>query len=81
MEVYLELSGQLHFRVTLSPSPQHQLDWKLGGPNSRSGRSGEGNNNIAALPLPGIEPRSSGPYLRLCTDWATEFIHSYWKNR
>jgi len=55
----MELSCQLHDQVTLPhppvKEPQYPLDRRLGW---RSERSGEEKNS---QPLPGIEPRSSGP--------------------
>jgi hypothetical protein len=43
---------------TRGNGPQHPLDRGLGGPQSRSGRSG---GEKSFLPLPGIEPEPSGP--------------------
>jgi hypothetical protein len=63
----MEVSGQLHGPVVVSftalklyprgTSPRYPLDRKLGGPHSRSGRSGE----IKNLSLPGIKPGPSSP--------------------
>jgi hypothetical protein len=47
---YMEVSGQLHSQ---GKSPWHPLDRRLGGPQSRSGRGGEGINSQSP---PGIEP-------------------------
>jgi hypothetical protein len=51
----MEVSGQLHALATLPPGkePLVPLDRSLGGPQSRSGRSGEEKNS--QLP-PGTEP-------------------------
>jgi len=49
----MEVSGQLHAPVALLPEKEHALVRRLGGPQGRSGRSGEGRN---FHPLPGIEP-------------------------
>jgi hypothetical protein len=40
---YLEVSGQFHAMAALlqGESPRYQLDRRLGGPQSRSGRPGE----------------------------------------
>jgi hypothetical protein len=55
----LDGNGQLH--ASLYPrgrNPRHELDRRLGGPQSRSGRCEVERNH---LPLPGIEPRPSSP--------------------
>jgi hypothetical protein len=51
----MEVSGQLHAPAALPPvkQPLEQLDRRLGGPQSRSGRGGEEENS---QPLPGLEP-------------------------
>jgi hypothetical protein len=51
----MEESGQLRAPATLPPGkePWYLLDRRLGGPQSRSGRSGEEKNS---QPLPGLEP-------------------------
>jgi hypothetical protein len=51
----MEVSGQLHAPTTLPPgkSPWYALDRKLGGPQSKSGHSGE---EKYSQPLPGLEP-------------------------
>jgi hypothetical protein len=56
----MEVNGQLHTPAALPPGKEgpYPLDRRLGGPQSRSGRSGEGDKY---LPLPGIEVRSSSP--------------------
>jgi hypothetical protein len=50
----MEVSGQLHAAASLPPAkdPRHPLD-RVGGPQSRSGHSGEEKNY---QPMPGIEP-------------------------
>jgi hypothetical protein len=51
----MEVSGQLHTPVALSPgkkNPWYRLDRRLGGPQSRSGRGGE---EINSQPPPEIE--------------------------
>jgi hypothetical protein len=54
---YIEVSGQLHVPAALpqGKSPCYQLDMRLGGPQSRSGRGGEKNN---PQPLPDSKPGS-----------------------
>jgi hypothetical protein len=51
----MEVSGQLHAPAALpqEKSPWYQLDRRLGGPQTRSGRGGE---EINPQPPPGIEP-------------------------
>jgi hypothetical protein len=51
----MEVSGQLHVLAAYpqGKSPLYPLDRRLGGPQSRSGRSGEEKNS---QPPPGIEP-------------------------
>jgi hypothetical protein len=69
----MEVSGQLHALTALPPgkSPQCPLDGSVDGPQSRSGRYGEEKNH---LPLPGIEPWSSSPYVaRRYTNCAADF--------
>jgi hypothetical protein len=43
----MEVNGQLHAPATLPPGkePRYPLDRRLGGPQSRSGRSGEEKNS------------------------------------
>jgi hypothetical protein len=50
----MEVSGQLHAPAALPPrkEPLYLLYWRLGGPQNRSGRSGEEKNS---QPLPEIE--------------------------
>jgi hypothetical protein len=48
----MEVSGQLYPQ---GKSPWYPLDWRLGRPQSRSGRGGEEKNS---QPPPGIEPWS-----------------------
>jgi len=59
----MEVSGQLHAPAALPPGkePQYPLDMRLGGTQPRPGRGGKGKRS---QPLPGIEPRSSSPYVR-----------------
>jgi hypothetical protein len=56
----MEVSDHLHAPANLPPgkSPRYPLDRRLGGLQSRSGRGDEERKH---LPLPGIEPWSSGP--------------------
>jgi len=57
----MQVSGQFHEPAALPPPPpttRYTMDRKLGGPQSRSGRSGQKKNS---LPLPVIENRSSSP--------------------
>jgi hypothetical protein len=57
----LDLGTRWRWVVSLTPRPlypRYPLDRRLGGPQSRSGRSGEEKN---LLPLPEIEPRLSSP--------------------
>jgi hypothetical protein len=51
----MEVSGQLHAPVALPPGkdPRCQMDRKMGGPQSRSGRGGKGENS---RPPKEIEP-------------------------
>jgi hypothetical protein len=51
----MEVSGQLHAPAALPPGkdPRYQLDRRLGGPQSRSGRGGE---EKYSQPPPAIEP-------------------------
>jgi hypothetical protein len=55
----MEVSGQLHAPAALLPGkePLYPLDWRIGGPQSRSGSGGEEKNS---QPAPGIEPQNSG---------------------
>jgi hypothetical protein len=50
----MEVSSQLHAPAALPPGkdPWYPLDWRLGGPQSRSGRDGEEENS---QPPPEIE--------------------------
>jgi hypothetical protein len=50
----MEVSGQLHAPVALLPvkSPWYPLDRRLGGPQNRSGCSGEDKNS---QPFPGLQ--------------------------
>jgi hypothetical protein len=61
----MDVNGELN-----SPEKDHRypLDRSLGGSQNRDGRADE--EKISLL-LPGIEQRSSRPYLRHYTDWAT----------
>ena len=56
----MEASGQLLVPAALPPGnkPRYPLNRRLGGPDSRYGRFGEGNN---LFPLPGFEPRTVQP--------------------
>jgi hypothetical protein len=57
------VSGQRHAPAALylrGKDPRYPLDRRLGGLHSRSGRRGWKKN---PLPLSGIEPRSSSPWL------------------
>jgi hypothetical protein len=56
----MEVSGQLHAPAALPPGedPWHPLNWRLGGPQSRSGRGGEEKNT---QPLPRLEPPNIQP--------------------
>jgi hypothetical protein len=51
----MEVSGQLHAPAALPPGkePLVPIGWRLGVPQSRSGRCGEEKNS---QPPPGIEP-------------------------
>jgi len=51
----MDVSGQLHASAALLPEkePRYQLDKRLGGLQSRSGRGGEEKNSQSP---PGIEP-------------------------
>jgi len=80
VEVYLNafLTWALHGGGQLSrrgrfthgeKSPRYSLHSRLGGPQSRSGLSGEG-KEIPSMPLPRIEPRSSSLQPSLYTDSA-----------
>jgi hypothetical protein len=62
----MEMSGQLHAPVALPPgkSPLYPLDRRLGGPQSRLGRGGEGKNSE---PLPRLEPPIIQPVAQRCT--------------
>jgi hypothetical protein len=71
----MEVSGQLHTLAALPPGKGCQLDRRLGGPQSRSGRGGEEKNFQHS---PGNEPRSSDrpPVASRYTDWAIA-AHQY----
>jgi hypothetical protein len=62
----MEMSGQLHAPAALFQKMRfhYPLDWRLGGPQSRSERCKVQEN---LLPLPTAEPR---PAARRYTDWA-----------
>jgi hypothetical protein len=53
----MEVSGRLYAPAALPPGKEarYPLDWRLGGPQSRSGRGGEEKNS---QPPPGIEPQN-----------------------
>jgi hypothetical protein len=71
------LSGQHHALATLASTEntRHQLDRRLGGPHSRSGRYGEERNTLSP---PRIESRFHGRPTRLSqrTDCAIPLRHS-----
>jgi hypothetical protein len=52
----MEVCGQVHVPAALpfGKNPRYPMDRRLGGPHSRSERSGEEKNSH---PLPGIEPQ------------------------
>jgi hypothetical protein len=58
---WMRVSGQHHTPTALYPrgkEPRYPLYRRLGGPQSRSGRTDQRKN---PLPLSGIKPRSSSP--------------------
>jgi hypothetical protein len=68
----LDLGTRWRWVVSFTPrplypqgkSPRYPLDRRLGGPQSRSGRSGEEKNS---KPLPGLEPPVIQPVVQLYT--------------
>jgi hypothetical protein len=58
----MEMSGQFHAPGALlrGKEPRYQLDWRLGGAQSRPERGGQ-EKKIPSPPLLGIEPQSSSP--------------------
>jgi hypothetical protein len=71
----MEVSGQLHTPVALPPGKEHwyQLDRRLGGPQSRSGRGGEEKNS-----QPRRESNPRTPIVQSIaqryTDWASNLL-------
>jgi len=58
----MEVSDKVH-NLVLYPQgerPQHQMDRKVGGPQSQSECSGK-EKKIPSLPLPGMKPQLSSP--------------------
>jgi hypothetical protein len=71
----MEVSCQLHAPAALPPGkePRYPLYGRLGGPQSRSGRSGEKKNS---QPLSGLEPQIIQPVAQRYTTELTRFLFS-----